>query len=79
MKPQLVVVEWDDATSHDTWECAHEIADCHCLCECKSVGWLHRKNKKEIVLLSTTAEGERHAQRFAIPRGCVTKITKLEV
>ena len=75
-KLPLVKVYWKDTCTDDRWMDFKDAAREKSIA-CCNVGWLLRKDKKEIVLTSM-----RHSKRSGfyvpIPRGCVTAIRKLE-
>ena len=75
MKKALVLVEWQDTLADVGWS-TEELN----LIKVSSVGWLVYKDKGKIVISSMigTAGLEDYNCRQAIPKGCITSITKLE-
>ena len=76
--PQLVEIEWDDAsTSKLGWEDiavyrAEEVV------ACRSVGYLIRKDKRQVVIVQTQVGNQTGVMReIAIPRGMVKRMTTL--
>ena len=78
-RPQLVIVHWDDITSHQGWfpRTGTEDQDAPLL-DCQSAGYLVKKTKTKVILADTYAIGvepeERWGSLTVIPLGCVKKI-----
>ena len=77
---KIVEVSWDDSNGYGRWSSLSDLSQ-HGAASCKSVGYLLKQDKKEIVLVGTQAqvnEGDG-MQTLAIPMGCVTKIRKVKI
>lgn len=73
----MVKVDWVDSCSDDAWQ--HEsIALEHTVAPCSSVGYLLKKNKKEVSLSLSRSDLGKVFMVLAIPRGCIKKITTLK-
>ncbi len=74
---RLVLIEWHDANSVDGW-----VSDAHlenmAPTSIRSVGWIKRRTKREIVLVSHMSDDKDRGAIWTIPTGCVTKITSLK-
>lgn len=72
---KIYEVEWEDACSDAiTWvEPEHEVE----LWKVRTVGYLHQKDKKKIVLKMSIGE-DMISQLIAIPRKWIKKIKQLE-
>lgn len=82
-KRALVLVEWLDSASGNSWQRLDEIAATGLVpMKCRSVGWVVAKDKDHIVLVAHIS-GDGEATRelgtgdLAIPRKCVTRILAL--
>lgn len=73
---RIVLVEWHDANSIDGWKPAQQI-DQMKPTTIQSVGWLHRRTKKETVLVSHISEDKDHGAIWTIPTGCIVRIVSL--
>jgi hypothetical protein len=68
---KLVLVQWDDAASvTSAWQ--KEVG----VVGCETVGFLVKKDKKEVVIAHTLASDGDFGGKFAIPRGMV-KVIKI--
>lgn len=73
---KLVLVEWVDSLLHpNQWGDIDPPAVRHMRCE--SVGWLYKKTKKYLHLVSNTDSHGHACGAITIPRSAVRKITKL--
>ncbi len=72
---RLVEIEWDDAsTSKFGWENI-SVYRTQEVVTCRSVGYLIRKDAKQVVIVQTQAGNQNDVMReIAIPRGMVKKI-----
>ena len=62
----LILIDWADAcAATSAWQQGIEIAPC------STVGFLVKKDKKQLVIAHTKAFDGQHAGQFAIPRGFV--------
>ncbi len=80
LKPKLYEVEWQDAWSNDlSWQ-GLDLADmCAETAINRTVGWMMKRNKKQIVLAqSIHADDERCSSLTGIPLGCILKMRKLK-
>jgi len=81
-KLPLIVVEWDDITTHTGWE--YEDKDCtDYVLHCVSVGWQVKSNRKYLVISPMRSyyqnlKRSKCDDRQIIPRGCITKIRRIE-
>ena len=75
-KPKMLVIEWQDTCSDDSWMCAHESRQMTPI-NAISVGWVVRENKKYVVLTSMIAGGDTTSLRQCIPAGCI--VSKREI
>ncbi len=74
---QAVRVEWVDSSSETGWQrknhrCSGGIS------YCESLGFIIRKNKREIALAQSKSSIGSIAEVMTIPMVCVKKITKLK-
>jgi hypothetical protein len=76
-KANLVAVIWNDAESNSSW-CSIEEIDKVVAPECITVGFLVKKTKKVVVVLSTI-DKHVNGSYTLIPRGCVKRIRKLRL
>lgn len=74
MKKKLLYVEWTDATTSDGWETGHDL-ETHLI---KSVGFLIKTTKKDLVLAADWSEPETN-RRLAIPRAWITFKKEIEL
>jgi hypothetical protein len=75
---QIVLVEWDDITSHDgAWLDLKE-AEEYSPTPMKTMGFLLKDEPDYVIVVSTASEIlDVVGSTNAIPRGCIKKITKL--
>lgn len=76
-KLRRVCVEWEDAVTTSGYFDPKDPKD-GSLCKCKTVGWLARKNKDTIVMITNMFEDGELRHTHTIPRKTVKKITYLE-
>jgi len=81
-KLPLIVVEWDDITTHSGWEYDDEDMSKHCLA-CVSVGWKVKSSKGYLQISPVRSgwSGSRYSKcddRQIIPKGCIKSIRRLE-
>lgn len=70
----VVVVDWVDSGANNRWRdelCEPEII------ESRSVGFLIRKNKSELVLCNSTNELGHYAGTIAIPVACIRHVERM--
>lgn len=78
----LFYVEWNDAVTDSGWANSNEE---HSLHRCKSVGWVIKETRKEIVLAGDTSdpqegqEGVDVNRRIAIPKAWIVIKRKLKI
>lgn len=70
MKLKLVLVEWEDITTHNGWRPHGEVTE---PIRCATVGFLVSKDKKYIRLAPTMSDDGRPCDPWTIPMGTVTK------
>ena len=71
---KLVKIEWvDSAHAANPWIGKDRTVT---PAECKTVGWVIHDTKKFVTLAMSVAP-EQFGHAMTIPRGCITKITKL--
>ena len=79
---KLVLIEWIDSHSLDSWAGIEELKGACSPLHCRSVGWLIAK-KSGYTLLTTGLCGEKDniivkgRDHFAIPDCCIQKVTVL--
>jgi hypothetical protein len=67
---KMVLIEWKDAESADSWTPANEIDHDYALI--KSVGWLINENKKTVTLaLNHDTKNEAYSCILKIPKGMI--------
>ena len=72
---KLVLIEWVDSTSMGGWTDNDDMD----LCECETVGFLLKEDKKKVIVAQSISDGAtRYCDRFGIPRGCIKSIRKLK-
>ncbi len=80
-KLPLVEVEWDDTLTIGTWHDEKDDFSDH-KCHCFSVGWRKKGMRNTITLITMRSpdhDGETSCNNIQIiPRGCVTKIRRIE-
>ena len=64
--PRLILIEWIDATTEDGWSSKEDL-EAH---QIKSVGWLIKETKNEVVLAADFSPPETN-RRIAIPNGWI--------
>ena len=72
-------VSWIDSNGYGRWASLGDLRN-HSVASCKSIGYLLKETKKEIILVGTQSycnDGDG-MQTLAIPRGCVIKIRRLK-
>lgn len=76
---KIVEVHWNDANGYSKWSSLKDYLN-HTTAPCKTVGYLLRKSKHEIVLAFTQSsanDGDINGA-MAIPMGFITKIRRLK-
>ena len=74
---QLLVIDWEDITTHTGWERLDDCKGDEPL-KCRSVGWKISSDKRYVRISSMKASDGQCADRVTIPRGCITSIRKVE-
>ena len=76
---QAVQVTWHDAKSQGGgWREIKDLAQfARGPFECSSVGWLLKRNKKEIILAQTLSKSGLGTDTITIPRGFIWKVRHL--
>lgn len=78
----LFYIEWNDAVTDSGWANSTEE---HTLHRCKSVGWLIKENRKEIVLAGDISDPQDEVdgidvnRRIAIPKAWIVLRRKLKI
>ncbi len=76
-KLPLVVVEWEDTSTHGAWK--GEADDFTSEIEpCVSVGWKLKSTRKHLRITAMRTIGGACNDRQSIPRGCIKNIRRLE-
>lgn len=76
-KKPLVVVEWDDISSYDSWADEKE-SPRWTVIRCTTVGWRLKGDRKNLIMTSTRADTGKCNDRQVIPKGVVRSIRRLE-
>jgi hypothetical protein len=76
-KRPLIIVEWDDISTHVSWVDEEEANKIDAL-KCISVGWKLKSDKKYLKITPMRASNRDCSDVQTIPRGCIHKIRKLE-
>jgi len=81
-KLPLLIVEWDDITTHSGWEWDDKSCSDKVL-RCVSVGWKVKSGKGFLELTPMRSESKvskysKCDDRQVIPRGCIRSIRRLE-
>ena len=76
-KGDLVHVEWDDAVAVAKWVESDEAAEVS-LSHAESTGWLVGGDRTALRICATRGDEGRMADITVIPKGSVTKITRLQ-
>ena len=76
-KLPLIIVEWDDTSTHSGWASDSDDATQHAI-HCISVGWKVKSNRRHLVITPIRDSYNKCDDRQIIPRGCITKIRRLE-
>lgn len=75
-KRPLLVVEWEDITTHSSWveECEAQKDDS---IKCTSVGWKVNSDRNHLRLASMCGGGQC-GERTVIPKGAIISIRRIE-
>lgn len=76
-KLPLIIVEWDDCSTHTGWSSVSDDATTNAV-HCISVGWKVKSNRRHLVITPIRDNYNKCDDRQIIPRGCITKIRRLE-
>ena len=71
---KVILIEWLDSTSSSGWDSAFDLE----LSNCKTVGFLVKKDKEKVVVIQSNSDNVHSDGRFAIPRSCIKSIRELE-
>lgn len=74
-KKPIVIVDWEDTTSHHSWE-KEKDAD-FTISMCHSIGWRLKSSSRYILLAQQMDETGYFTDRVKIPKGCIESIRKL--
>ena len=81
-KPYLVHVWWVDSCTMNGWRHLSEMPDADMTTHCETVGWLLKKNDKELVVGGSVGDLDMpNAQAnsiMVIPRVAVTKMRRIK-
>jgi len=77
-KPQLVIVDWDDAHANNAWEPEESALDRHRGGGVRLVGFLLKQDKAGISVAQGFSENRDVTGHFFVPRGMIKKITKVK-
>jgi hypothetical protein len=72
---KLVLVEWDDAYSGNSWE--HKENTCEVV-KCIAVGVLKSEDERGMEIVPVLSECNK-LHSLAIPKGCIKRIRQLQV
>ncbi len=75
-QPRLVRVDWDDACSNDRWRAQDALLRTERV-QIRTVGYVIRSNRKEMVLAQSLSEAGNISSTIAIPRSCIRKVRLL--
>ena len=70
---RVVQVDWVDASSQDRWRGKDKLYESELL-EVRSIGFVIRSNRKEVVLAQSRSELDNVCNTIAIPRYSIRKI-----
>ncbi len=78
-KPQLLLIDWLDTASPESSEWKDVDTDTlDGVARVKSTGYLAYKDKTQLIIVQTVSCDGGFFGELAIPRGCITKITRLK-
>ncbi len=77
MRDKLLLVEWDDTTTHDGWMPMDNDYSREAM-HIKSVGWKLKSSPRFLVLTPMKGDEGRCNDRQIIPRGCVRRVTEIK-
>ncbi len=78
MSQKIVRIEWEDSCSDDAWQ-SREKALTHSPSKCRTVGFLLKKDKKEVTVAGNLSDTTTQVgMLMSIPRSCIKKITILK-
>lgn len=78
-KYKRVMVEWVDACTHHNWTDNDKAIQEDGTTPVSNVGWLLKRDKKQVILAGGISDDDGSIDRISIPRGCVKKIHILEM
>ena len=71
---KIVEVHWVDSASVGGWT---NDPECTCIA-CKTVGYLIKKDRDEVVVAQCTSDEMLYDNKFVIPRGCIKSIREIK-
>ena len=74
---RLVEVKWVDSAFNQGWRLKYD-SDTS-ISECKTVGYLIKKNKKQLVIAMNVNDDGGYGEAMAIPIECVKSIKKVKI
>lgn len=74
---RLVEVKWVDSALNIGWK--SEYSKETSISQCKTVGYLIKKNKKQLVIAMNINDSGGYSEAMAIPIGCVKSIKKVKI
>lgn len=77
-KPELVLVEWDDAWSKDEWVDVNLAKNVSVNASVQLVGFVVKRDKTGILLSQGIAAAESYPNLFFVPKGMVKKVKTLK-
>jgi len=75
--PKVEIV-WIDSCTSGRWRTLDDYQDNEGLVECHSIGYMTKKNKKEVQVVQQISREARVADSITIPRSCIKKIRRLK-
>lgn len=76
-KMSLVEVVWDDAATSGRWLSLKTYIEDRGIVECRAVGYLTKKNAREIQVVQQISKEGDVSDSVTIPRSCVRRIRRL--
>jgi len=77
MKAPLVEVTWDDACSNHDWHTEAGLTQATTI-RMTTVGYMVRRDRKEIALAQTHGDHEKWCEIWVIPAGWVKRVRRLK-
>ncbi len=79
VKPALLLIDWLDTASPESsnWKDTDDDT-LDGVARVRSVGYLAYKDKTQLIIIQTVSDDGGFFGELAIPKGCITKITRLK-